>query len=193
MALEQTPMMSVEEYFELEERSLDARYEYFDGYVYIMAGGSANHATIGGNIHALLKSLLRGSPCRAYNSDMKVRVSEKKYFHPDVIVSCDSHDRGKTTTIQSPRLVVEVLFPSTAGSDRGKKLQAYLACPSIEEYLLVDYQTMKVETYHKEQGRWIYDAVTEGDVEIYTFRLHFPIVDVYEDVIFEEEENDLFL
>ncbi len=111
MALERTQTISVEEYFELEENNPDTRYEYLDGYVYMMSGGSANHAAISGNIYAILKNALRGGPCRVYNSDMKVRVSEQRYFHPDVTVSCDSRDRGTTSVLQSPRLVVEVLSP----------------------------------------------------------------------------------
>jgi len=65
MALEHIPTMSVEEYFALDENSPDTRYEYLDGYVYMMSGGSANHATSGGNIHALLKGLPNGpeGPC----------------------------------------------------------------------------------------------------------------------------------
>src|SRR6266516_7667569 len=102
VALERTPTMSVEQYFKLEENSPDTRYEYLDGYVYMMSGGSANHAAISGNIYAILKSLLRGGPCRTYNSDMKVRVSENRYFHPDVTVSCDPRDRGRAAVIQSP-------------------------------------------------------------------------------------------
>src|SRR5574337_447880 len=121
MALEHIPTMSVEQYFELEENNPDIRYEYQDGYVYMMSGGSANHATISGNIYAILRSLLRGSPCRVYNSDMKVRVSEKRYFHPDVTVTCDPRDRGTADVIQSPRLVVEGLSPSTEARDRGRK------------------------------------------------------------------------
>ena len=147
--------MSVEAYFELEESNPDRRYEYFDGYTYMMSGENANHATIGGNIHTLLKSLLRGGPCRAYNSDMKVRVSANQYFHPDVTVTCDPRDRGTATLIQSPRLIVEVLSPSTETRDRRIKLQAYLACPSIEEYVLVDYRMMRLEIYRKEQKKWI--------------------------------------
>ena len=151
MASERTPTMSVEEYFELEENHPDTRYEYLDGYVYMMSGGSANHAAIRGNIYAILKNALRGGPCRAYNSDMKARVSEKRYFHPDVTVSCDPRDRGTTAVLQSPRLVVEVLSPSTEARDRGRKLQCYLACPSVEEYLLVDARSMRIEIYRKEQ------------------------------------------
>ena len=120
MTLERTPTMSVEQYFELEENSPDTRYEYLDGYVYMMSGGSANHAAISGNIYAILRSLLRGSQCRVYNSDMKVRVSEQQYFHPDVTVSCDSYDRGMAAVIRSPRLVVEVLSPSRGSRQRKK-------------------------------------------------------------------------
>ena len=183
--------MSVEEYFEFEENNPDTRYEYLDGYVYITSGGSANHAAISGNIYAILKSALRGGPCRAYNSDMKVRVSEQRYFHPDVTVSCDSRDRGTTSVLKSPRLVVEVLSPGTEARDRGRKLQCYLACPSIEEYLLVDARSMRIEIYRKEQRKWVYEAFEAGDeVELTTIGVRFPVADAYEDVIFEEE-NDI--
>lgn len=191
MALEHTPIMSVEEYFRLEENNPDARYEYLDGYVYLMSGGSANHATIGGNIYAILKSLLRGGPCRAYNSDMKVRVSETRYFHPDITVSCDARDRGTADFIQSPRIVVEVLSPTTEAFDRGRKLQCYTACPTIEEYLLVDPRSMRIEIYRKEQKKWIYDAFEAGDeVELASLGVHFPVIDAYEDVVFEKERNN---
>ena len=190
MASERTPTMSVEEYFELEENNPDTRYEYLDGYVYMMSGGSANHATISGNIYAILKSFLRGGPCRVYNSDMKVRVSEKRYFHPDVTVTCDPRDRGTADLIQSPRLVIEVLSPSTEARDRGRKLQCYLACPSIEEYLLVDTRSVRIEIYRKEQKKWVYDAFEADDeVELTTLGVRFPVIDAYEDVIFERDEN----
>lgn len=194
MALERTPTMDIEEYFELEEHNPDTRYEYFDGYVYMMSGGSANHATIGGNIYTMLRSLLRGGPCRVYNSDMKVRVSETRYFHPDVTVTCDARDRGNTDLIQSPRLIIEVLSPTTEARDRGRKLQSYLACPSIEQYLLVDARSMRIETYKKERDRWIYDAFEADDeVELPTLDISFPVVDAYEDVVFENAENDKHL
>ncbi|HAE82656.1 MAG TPA: hypothetical protein DDW33_11555 [Ktedonobacter sp.] len=194
MALKHTPRMSVEEYFELEENNLDTRYEYLDGYAYMMSGGSANHATISGNIYAILRSLLRGGPCRVYNSDMKVRVSEERYFHPDVTVTCDPRDRGVADLIQSPCLVVEVLSPSTEARDRGRKLQCYLACLSIEEYLLVDSRSMRIEIYRKEQKKWIYDAFEADDeVELSSLDVRFPVAGAYEDVIFEKEENDKHL
>lgn len=191
MALERTSLMDIEEYFELEESNPDTRYEYLDGDVYMMSGGSANHATIGGNIYTILRSLLRGKPCRVYNSDMKVRVSETHYFRPDATITCDPRDRGMTDLIQSPRIVVKVFSISSEARDRGRKLQCYLACPTIEQYLLVDAHSMRIETYGKEQGRWIYDVLEADDeVELIPLGLEFPVADAYEDVMFSGEEND---
>jgi Uma2 family endonuclease len=192
MASEQISMMSVREYLELAERNPDSRYEYLDGYAYMMSGGSADHVTISGNIHTTLRGLLRGGACRAYNSDMKVRVSEKRYLHPDVTVTCDARDHGKSDLIRSPRLVVEVLSPSTEARDRGRKLQCYLACPTIEEYLLVDSRSVRIEVYRKEQKKWVYYAYEAGDeVELTSLGVSFSVMDAYEDVVFEQEENSL--
>ncbi len=183
-------MMSVKEYLELEENSPDNRYEYLDGYVYMMSGGSANHAAIGGNIYTLLKQALRGGVCRVYNSDVRVRISDKYYFHPDVTVTCDPRDRGNAALIQSPRLVVEVLSPSTEAYDRGRKLQCYLAYPTIEEYVLVDSRLMRVEIYRKEHGRWIYDAFeADEEVKLSSLDVHFMVAEIYEDVIFDREDK----
>ncbi len=190
MALEHSQTMSVEEYFALEENSPDTRYEYVDGYVYMISGGSANHAAIGGNIYTILKGMLRGGPYRVYNSDVRVKVSEDRYFHPDVTVTCDLQDRGTTKLIRSPRVVVEVLSPSTEVIDRREKLQLYLAYPTIEEYLLVDSRSVRVERYRKVQRPWMYDVFEAGDsVEIAALAVSFPIADAYEDVIFEAEEK----
>ena len=123
-----------------------------------------------------------------------MRVSETRYVHPDVTVTCNPQDRGTVDFIQSPCLVVEVLSPSTEARDRGRKLQWYLACPSVEEYLLVDSRSIRIEIYRKEQKRWIYDAFEADDeVELKSLRVHFSVADAYEDVLFDNEENDKLL
>ena len=180
--------MTVEEYFQLEENDPDTRYEYVDGHVYAMAGGTANHDTIKSNIHRILWNLLRGSKCRVYSSDMKVFISETRYFHPDVIVTCDPRDRGTIQAIQSPRLVVEVLSPSTELTDRTWKLKNYRAHATIEEYVLADFRSLKIETYHKEHDKWIYDAFEDNDeIMLHSLDVHFSLVDAYADVEFEEK------
>ena len=110
-------MMSVEDYLTLDRSSVEARYEFVDGYVYMLAGGTADHSTISIN----LTSLLRSSPCRIYNSDLKVRLSQRRFVYPDASVSCDQRDRGSSDTVQFPHLIVEVLSSSTEAYDRGRK------------------------------------------------------------------------
>lgn len=196
MALERHQYLTVEEYFQLEERDPDRLYEYVDGDVYVMSGGSANHDTIKSNVHRILWNLLQGRNCRVYTSDMKVPVSDTRYYHPDVIVTCNPRDRGTTQVIRSPRLVVEVLSQSTEMIDRTRKLKDYRAHPTIEEYLLIDSRSFKAEVYTKEHTKWIYDAFEKDDeVILPNLGARFMVIDAYLDVEFEElpseaEEKD---
>ena len=190
MALEYRQTMSVQEYFALEERNPETRYEYIDGYVYMMAGGTVNHDTIKSNMERILWSLLRGSKCRTYSSDMRVFVSETHYYHPDVTVSCEPADReGTKKMVQFPRLVVEVLSPTTETKDRREKLRDYTACSTLEEYLLVDSRSLRVEIYRKMGKKWLYEAFQPGDeIELASLDVHFPLMAAYEDVEFTVTE-----
>ncbi len=191
MAIEHQRSMTVEEYFQLEENEPETCYEYIDGNVYAMAGGTANYDTIKSNIQRILWNLLRGSSCRIYSSDMKVYISETRYFHPDVTVTCDPRDRGRAKAIQSPRCIVEVLSPTTELTDRTWKLKNYCAHPTIEEYVLVDSQSYKIESYHKEENKWIYEAFENtDDIILHSLGVHFSFADAYIDVEFEETPED---
>lgn len=190
MALEHPQTMTVEEYLRLDENDSENRYEYFDGYVYMMAGGTFDHSIISGNIYSILRSLLRGKPCRVYNSDIKVQISPKRYFHPDITVTCDPRDRGIGDLLQSPRVIFEVLSPSTEIKDRTWKLQHYLSLPTMEEYILVDAKALKMEVYHKEDGKWIYDIHTGHEtLLLQSLSVQFPLSDAYVDI--ELENNPL--
>ena len=83
---------TVDEYLRLELES-PVKHEYVDGHVYAMAGGTQAHSELGVVAVALLRTLVRGGPCRAFNSDLKVHVSPRIYFYPDASVSCDPRDR----------------------------------------------------------------------------------------------------
>jgi len=187
--------LGTEEYFHLEETDTENRYEYIDGQVYVMARGTVDHSTISGNIYSLLRGLLRGKPCRVYNSDIKVQVSQKRYVHRDITVTCDPRDRGTGDLLKSPRVIFEVLSPSTEISDRTWKLQNYLALPTLEEYILVTTKPLKMEMYHKEKGRWMYDIYkAQETVTLPSLGVNFPLRDAYLDREIEEtsleEESD---
>ena len=125
--------MRVEEYLELDRKSLDARYEYIDGVVTMLAAGPTNHSRISVNVVSLLQAALRGSLCEVFNSDLRVSISSTRYVLPDASVSCDPGDlEGANDIIYSPRVIVEVLSPSTEATDRGKKFRYYQSCLSIQ-------------------------------------------------------------
>lgn len=92
MALPEYPMISVEDYLMLDHNSKDARYEYLDGELRMLAGGSVYHPLIAANVTGLLYGHLRGKPCRVYNSDIRLQLSQSRYVYPDVTVSCDQRD-----------------------------------------------------------------------------------------------------
>ncbi len=190
MVTQPTPMrMSIEDYIALDSNSSEARYEFIDGYVYMLAGGTADHSTINGNLLAAFKSALRGGPCRVHTSDLKVQLSEKRYVFPDISISCDPRDRGKITVMQSPILIVETLSPSTETYNRGKKFSYYRACTSVQEYVLVDTQEQIIEVYRRDKEPfWKFSAFEAGErVELTSLDIHIPVSGVYEDVELPED------
>src|SRR5712691_12707849 len=115
--------MSFEQYLLLVSNS-DRRYEYYDGEVRLMTGGSSNHATIALNFGvALDQALGDDAVCRPYVTDKLVRVAPTKTLIPDVVVSCNTADHGESQIIDSTVLVVEVLSKSTEMTDRFVKLE----------------------------------------------------------------------
>jgi Uma2 family endonuclease len=178
--------MSVKAYLALDRNSPEQRYEYIDGYAYMLAGGSANHSIISINLARELSLALRGSPCQVYSSDMRVRVSEQCYFYPDISISCDARDRGTVDILQFPRLIIEVLSPSTKVFDRGEKLSHYRAYPTIEICVLVDAEQEAVEVYSREQERfWGIRLYGPGDdMELHSLGIRIPLASIYEGVSF---------
>jgi Uma2 family endonuclease len=183
--------MSVEEYFQLERDSPDVRYEYIDGQVRMLAGGTLDHSMISSNIISHLRGALRGSPCRVLTSDAKVRLSATRYVLPDVTVSCDSRDRGKVDCVSFPRLIVEVLSPSTEDYDRGRKFLYYRECPTIQEYLLVSAEYPLVEVCRREKNDlWSIQTIRPDNiVELTSIGVRFPLEAIYEDIVFTGDEH----
>lgn len=101
---------------------------------------------------------------------------------------CDPRDRGVGDLLHSPRLVVEVLSPSTELKDRTWKLQNYTAHPTIEEYMLVSARSLKIDLYRKEQNKWVYYAFGPNeDIDLACLGVHFPVADVYEGINPDED------
>lgn len=178
--------MTPQEYLEWEERG-EFKYEYVNGEVFAMTGGTIPHTTIALNLASALKSHLRGGGCRTYMADAKVGVSEKGPFHyPDVMVSCDQRDRQAIKFIQYPCLIVEVLSPGTEAYDRGGKFTHYRRIQTLREYVLIDAEKIGVECFRlNDRGIWELHPYEEGAmVHLTSVDFNFPISLVYEDVQF---------
>ena len=141
------------------------RHEFVRGEVFMMAGGEDRNNTVAGNLYLALRQHLRGSPCRVYASDVKLRVEAADcYFYPDVMVTCSAADLGDRLIKRDPVLVVEVLSPSTAAFDRGGKFADYRALPGLVEYLLVDVDALRCDLYRQGvDGLWVLHPSAPGD------------------------------
>jgi len=183
--------LSVEEYLEAEEDAA-VRHEYVAGQIYAMAGASDEHNLIAGNIFALLKSHVRGGPCRVYISDMKVRVEVTDvFYYPDVVVTCDPEDNGRYAKTR-PSLIIEVTSPSTTVTDHREKLLAYQKLPSLREYVMIAQHEMRVEIYRRDpRGHWWLETYgPEHSFELESVSLTIAVKDVYEDVVLRPWPDD---
>ncbi|MGC9527703.1 MAG: Uma2 family endonuclease [Limnospira sp.] len=192
IAIPERPPFAPEEYLEWEEKQ-PLKYEYIDGQVFAMTGGSIPHNDIAVNLTTALKNHLRGRGCKVSMADAKLGISEAgPFFYPDVMVTCDETDRRATKVLYHPRLIVEVISPKTEAVDRGQKFQNYRRISSLKEYVLIDTKRAIVECFRlNESGIWELYNYGEGDeIQLTSVDFSFPIDLLYEDVIFEETDTN---
>ncbi|MBO1347203.1 MAG: Uma2 family endonuclease [Hormoscilla sp. GUM202] len=192
VAMPKEAKITPQEYLDWEEKQ-PIKYEYMDGRMFAMTGGTIPHNEIAINLATALKTHLRGKGSKVLMADAKLGVSEKgPFYYPDVMVSCDERDRRAIKVIYHPCLVVEVLSPGTEAFDRGKKFQNYRRISTLKEYLLIDAEEITVECFRpKENGVWEISSYGEGDeVNLTSVDLSFPIEMLYEDVVLEGLEEE---
>ena len=189
-ALHTDHLLTYEEYLEFEETS-DVRHELVDGHLYAFAGGSDRHSLITVNIIVALATRARGSNCRVYESNMKLRVSERTGYYPDVMVACDPSDNHSLYR-QRPCVLVEVLSPSTHLTDRREKLLAYQAIESLQGYLMVYRDQHRVESCTRNSdGVWVFEEfLADHEVWFPCVDLTVPVHALYEGVDMSPIEPD---
>ncbi|MGE5491106.1 MAG: Uma2 family endonuclease [Actinomycetota bacterium] len=154
------PRFTAEDYL-VWEAGQSEKHEFVAGEVFAMGGASRTHVTVALNIAGALADKLEGSPCRTFMSDMKLQVqAATAYFYPDVMVTCNEVDRRADQFVTAPILIIEVLSDASAGYDRGDKFAAYRRLPSLEQYVLVDPEQRRVESYTRTAERqWLLQDV----------------------------------
>jgi Uma2 family endonuclease len=195
--------MSPTEYLVWEEEQ-PFRYEYLNGEIYAMTGGTLSHNQVAINLATMLRTFFRGKGCRIFINDVKVQVSTKgPYFYPDLVVTCDRDDfrlppgdqKASLKLISHPRLIIEVLSPGTEGYDRGEKFQRYRQMPSLQEYIIIDPRQIAIECYRlNDRHKWELTPYFSKDltdptmVEFPCIEFECSIASIYEDVEFETQE-----
>jgi Uma2 family endonuclease len=190
--------MSPEEYLEFEHNS-DIKHEYIDGEVYAMAGTTKAHNTISLNLAILLREKLKNSDCQTFMADIKVNVSnQKRFFYPDIVVTCDDNDDVNAYDVKFPKIIVEVLSESTEKFDRGKKFQYYRTIPSLQEYILVSSQEYLIECFRRTKNDLWTLQTYEGlnaILRIENLAIDAPLSEIYATLSFDsvseiQSDND---
>ncbi|MFN8472634.1 MAG: Uma2 family endonuclease [Anaerolineae bacterium] len=186
------PLHTPAEYLALE-REAPYKSEYINGQIYAMAGASEQHNLIALNIAADINLEFRGRGCRAYASDMRVKVGPTgMYTYPDVVAFCGEphlEDRHRDTLV-NPAVIVEVLSPSTEAYDRGEKFAHYRRLDSLMEYILVAQDKVRVEHYVRQDDGWLLSEISDldGVLRLASIDCSVPLRDIYDKVEFSGEE-----
>ena len=150
---------TVDEYLAFD-REAEGRYEYFDGEIVCMSGGSLSHNRIMSNVMTGLANQLAGSGCEVLPSEMRIKVpTAHPYRYPDVVVVCGEPEietlQGQELLV-NPVLLIEILSPSTAAYDQGEKFIAYQSIPTFREYVLVAQARAQITHYTRQSdGQWL--------------------------------------
>jgi Uma2 family endonuclease len=178
--------LSVEQYL-ARDRAAEVKSEYHDGELFPVEAVSVVHAMVSVNVASWFKAELATTECRIVGSSLRVRVSPTKFVIPDLMVFCgkpaltDEHQ----DTVVNPKVIIEILSPSTAGYDYGEKFILYQRLPSFEEYVLISQNRARIQTFRKAaDNRWlltIYEGL-ESVAVVESFGVSLPLAEVYDGV-----------
>ena len=181
--------MSEAEYLAFEDSSA-IKHEFVAGKVYAMTGASLTHNLICQNTATTLSTQLDDTPCLVVANDLRLKVDSKVAFrYPDVMVICDTpqYVDDRVDTIHNPQVIIEVLSPSTALTDRNDKLQEYMKLESVQEYVLIAQHTAQIERYTRQSsGEWLYKSVSGVDniIDLRSINCVLALATVYKKVDF---------
>ena len=193
MAALATAYLTVEEYIALERR-LEGKYEYCRGNMYAMSGASGAHVVIQCNLIRHLGNRLEGTRCRALGSDLRVHIpATGLYTYPDVSIFCKGLVMDKHQAATDPKVIFEILSPTTRRYDILGKFEHYRQIPSLEEYVLVEQNCYSINRYNRQpDGDWELTRFQGADasLELLSVEVTVPLKQIYADVPFELAERD---
>ncbi|GAA0750716.1 Uma2 family endonuclease [Ideonella azotifigens] len=174
--------MTMAEFLAWEEEQPE-RHEFYRGETYAMVGGTLRHNRVILNLASRIGDHLDGTPCQVFAENVKAELSEG-FLYPDVMVTCGKAEAGDEQTITDPKLVIEVLSPSTRGYDKRDKFILYRTLPSLREYVLIDTTKRQVEVFTlAEAGAWLLtDQTGTGELVLGSIDLKLSMALVFKGV-----------
>jgi len=187
--LQQDRKYTVEEYFDFLAKSKE-RYDYHDGEIRMMAGGTGSHSKVKGDTYSYLTFAARDGRCQPFDSDMAVVIPKwRSYVFPDMSFVCgeEKYEDESELRLLNPSLLIEVISESSGDYDRGEKFQKYRSLDSFREYMLIDARRYAVECWYKEDEKiWRMDSAFKRDesVHLHTLNVDLPLEEIYRRVHF---------
>jgi Uma2 family endonuclease len=177
------PRFTLESYLAWEAEQ-PVRNEFYRGEIFAMVGARRVHGTVVGNLVREFGNQLRGSPCRAFHEGMKVQIGNDTVLYPDVFVTCDKADLATEHIFKAPSVIVEVLSPGTQGYDRSWKFAQYRRIETLQDFLMIDPDTWRVEGYRRtETGEWMLVDMNDAQVlDVPAFGLRVPFAEVFDGI-----------
>ena len=190
MAELQLRRLTQEAFFAWQEKQ-DKLYELVDGLpvlpLKMMTGASRAHDRVVTNLIRHLGNKLAGGPCWPMTDDLAVRIPSGNIRRPDVTVECGGGE-PRDVAVRDPRVVIEVLSPSTMNFDRVRKLPEYQTIPTVMHILLVDTEAPKIGLWSRaHDGAWVntnHDDL-EATVDLSAIGVSLSSREVYEGLSFE--------
>lgn len=178
-----------EEYLELEAQTR-LKHEFYRGEIFAMSGGSREHNQIVRSLFGELYIQLKGKDCIAYTSETRVKVqSSSLYTYPDIAVACKPlhFEAVNSETLLNPRVLVEVLSPSTLDHDLGFKSTQYRKLPSLQEMLFVWQEEPRVDHWLRQPNDdWLLTTITglDATIALPSIACELPLRQIYADIAF---------
>lgn len=183
------PKMTADEYLEWE-RKQEYKHEYAGGEIIDMGGASPGHNKILSNLITSVGIHLKGKDCDIYPSDLRIYVKNaESYFYPDASIICGDLELSddKKDSVKNPSVIFEILSPSTADYDLGRKLFFYMQIETLREYYAIDssYKHIRIGR-RRENNTWQFEEISiEGTFfSIETIDLKLALEDIYEKIKF---------
>ncbi|MBS1792814.1 MAG: Uma2 family endonuclease [Acidobacteria bacterium] len=179
--------ITVEEYLD-GERGAAVKHEYVDGEIYAIAGESRRHNRIVSNFVLAFRDGLTETGCETYFEGVKVQANRSTFYYPDVLVTCEIEGEDDDYVIKFPCLIVEVLSPSTAATDKREKLIAYKLIDSLQEYAIVWQDELRVELHRRHRDGWLtfFHTQPEDAVLFTSIGLQTTVAGIYRGIPFEQ-------